>query len=486
MNLTYDVRVYGIRSYKGKNRTTYTIRWVVGGKSFQDTFATKALAESERSALVVAQRQGIAFDVTSGLPEPKVRKLNDRSWLELAMDFVSEKWGEWSPKHRRNTADALTGITLSLLETQRGAPSERAMRAALNGWAFNASRRRAVGGGTAPSVPDDFREAMEWLGGHCRRTSELDDSALLRKVLNASMLRQDGNPAAASTARRKRAALSGVLKYAVQLRLIQSNPLPRVGRTIPKIDDGVDRRTVPNGEQALALLAAVREIMPDLEAWFGCIYYSALRPEEVNHLKDDEFQRPKEEGGWGWFSLTGATVEVSDAWGEHTGPTEDRELKHRARRSVRRVPVPPALVKLILNHIEKYGVGPDGRIFISRRGPGGRFLASAGHPVTSSTVSRVWQAARKEALTPTQIAAGLARVPYHLRHACVSLWLNAGVPPTQVAEWAGHSVRVLLSVYAACLDGQEESALRRIQGVLDPPSVAEEGKETSPRIPHNE
>lgn len=57
----------------------------------------------------------------------------------------------------------------------------------------------------------------------------------------------------------------------------------------------------------------------------------------------------------------------------------------------------------------------------------------------------------------------LARRPHDPRHACVSTWLNAGVPPAQVAEWAGHSVEVLLRVYAKCIDGSDEAALRRIE-----------------------
>jgi integrase len=61
----------------------------------------------------------------------------------------------------------------------------------------------------------------------------------------------------------------------------------------------------------------------------------------------------------------------------------------------------------------------------------------------------------------------LARQPYDLRHAAVSLWLNAGVPATQVAEWAGHSVNVLLKVYAKCLDGQDEVARRRVEAALN-------------------
>lgn len=46
-------------------------------------------------------------------------------------------------------------------------------------------------------------------------------------------------------------------------------------------------------------------------------------------------------------------------------------------------------------------------------------------------------------------------------------WLGAGVPPTQVAEWAGHSVAVLLQIYAKCLAGQEDAARRRIEAALN-------------------
>jgi hypothetical protein len=36
-----------------------------------------------------------------------------------------------------------------------------------------------------------------------------------------------------------------------------------------------------------------------------------------------------------------------------------------------------------------------------------------------------------------------------------------------VAEWAGHSVEVLLRVYAKCIEGQHETAKRRIAAALD-------------------
>lgn len=85
------------------------------------------------------------------------------------------------------------------------------------------------------------------------------------------------------------------------------------------------------------------------------------------------------------------------------------------------------------------------------------------------TVYRTWSRARATALPADLVSTVLAQRPYDLRHACVSTWLNAGVSPAQVAAWAGHSVDVLLKVYASCLDGEESVALNRIEGTLKDP-----------------
>jgi integrase len=77
-------------------------------------------------------------------------------------------------------------------------------------------------------------------------------------------------------------------------------------------------------------------------------------------------------------------------------------------------------------------------------------------------------------LTSAEYNSPLARRVYDLRHACVSTWLNGGVPPTQVAEWAGHSVAVLLKVYAKCTGGQDQIAKRRIEDALRDPGASGE------------
>jgi integrase len=81
-------------------------------------------------------------------------------------------------------------------------------------------------------------------------------------------------------------------------------------------------------------------------------------------------------------------------------------------------------------------------------------------------IVRAWRRAREEVLTEEVAMSPLAKTPYDLRHAAVSTWLNGGVPPTSVAEWAGHSVEVLVKIYAKCLDGGEAAIRQRVQAAL--------------------
>jgi integrase len=79
----------------------------------------------------------------------------------------------------------------------------------------------------------------------------------------------------------------------------------------------------------------------------------------------------------------------------------------------------------------------------------------------------VWRKARQLGLSPEQAASPLASDPYDLRHAAVSTWLAAGLPPAEVAERAGHTVDVLLKVYAKVLDGQRETSNHKIDQLIN-------------------
>lgn len=87
--------------------------------------------------------------------------------------------------------------------------------------------------------------------------------------------------------------------------------------------------------------------------------------------------------------------------------------------------------------------------------------------IRPATYAKFWADARRDVLTEVQYDSPLGKRPYDLRHARMSTWLNAGVPAPQIAEWAGHSVEMLLSTYAKCVDGQEDLARKRIEQALD-------------------
>jgi integrase len=193
---------------------------------------------------------------------------------------------------------------------------------------------------------------------------------------------------------------------------------------MPKVSSQVDRRSVVNPRQARALLGAVRAQQPSgprLVTFFAVMYYAGLRPEEAISLSRDNVIMP----------------------------THDRP-------DSRVVPTHPELTRLLREHLDKFGTAPDGRLFGGVRGG----------ELPTITYRRAWIKARQATLSAAEQASPLARRPYDLRHACLSTWLNGGVYPTQVAEWAGHGVDVLLRIYAKCVVGQDELAKRRISEAL--------------------
>lgn len=121
------------------------------------------------------------------------------------------------------------------------------------------------------------------------------------------------------------------------------------------------------------------------------------------------------------------------------------------------MPCPPELTELIHAHIAEFDVAPDGRLFVGERNQA---------ELPKLTIVRAWKAAREEVFVEGVLASPLAKRPYDLRHAAVSTWLDGGIPPTQVAEWAGQSVEVLLRIYAKCLDGEQELLRQRVQRAL--------------------
>lgn len=467
MNTTYNVRVYKTETRKNKDGkvTSYRVLWQTGGKPWKKPFSKEAQADAYRSSLVTAARNGEAFSLVTG--EPVSWKRTDRvemSWYDFACKFVDMKWKGASAKYRQDIARALTAATPAMLASEQGKPDELDLRTAMRRWGFNTKQRS--------EASNDVADALRWLAVNAKPVSALADPGLVRDLLDVATSRLDGKRAATSTVLRNKTILQNALDYAVELKLLTGNPIKGLKWKLPKTTYEVDRRSVVNHVQARALLDAVGKQSrsgPRLVAFFGVMYYTALRPEEVVNLRGHNVTLPdlvrNEETGeweepadaWGELHFAIAAPFAGREWTDDGTLREERALKHRPDGHTRTVPCPPALTRILRAHLAApHGKGPDGRLFWGEQGG----------ELPGITYRRAWQKARKAAFTDQEHASPLARRVYDLRHACVSTWLNAGVPATQVAEWAGHSVEVLLRIYAKCIVGQDEAAKRRISEAL--------------------
>ncbi len=453
---TSDVRFWTVRKKESTRKdkaVSYEVRWVVGRRAKSTTRKTRALAENFLSQLRQAAREGELFDTESGLPGSLETAAPAKTWLSFVLSYVDVKWPHAAAKTRESMTDALATVTAALVEDMPGRPDEQSIREALRQHML-APASRGV------NRRSEVALAASWLERASLPLPELAKTRVARLGLNALMLRMDGSAAAATTIRRKRAVFYNALQYAVELEDLPANPLDRIKWKPPKVAEVVDRRVVVNPRQAQELLTAVTYASQldrgrHLKAFFACLYFAALRPGEAKALRQQDCFLPEE--GWGRLTLSDSIPETNSRWTDSGDTHDNRGLKHRAAEDTRPVPIPPKLVAILREHIAEFGVGDDGRLFRTRRG----------RPISQGTYGKAWANARLFALTPDRIASPIAARPYDLRHAAVSLWLNAGVPATQVAQRAGHGVDVLLRVYATCIDGDEEIANSRISDALE-------------------
>lgn len=306
--------------------------------------------------------------------------------------------------------------------------------------------------------PEDIAAALDWIARKSVDITALNTPSVVRSALDALSQKMDGTAAADNTVNRKRTVFSNCLRYAVERELLTTLPLDKVDWTPPETDDEIDFQFVPGPKLARKLIEAVGaqgERGRHLRAFFGCLYYAANRPGEACNLRESDFTLPEE--GWGEVLLSSSTPRVGSGWTDSGESFDSRGLKKRARKATRPVPIPPVLVRMIREHIKEFGTAEDGRLF--RAVLGGHLL--------SKEYGELWKAARLAVLSDSEVASPLAEVPYSLRHAGVSLWLESGVSPAEVARRAGHSIAVLFRFYAKAIHRSQERSNRQIERALE-------------------
>ncbi|MBT2232322.1 tyrosine-type recombinase/integrase [Nonomuraea sp. NEAU-A123] len=453
MNTTYYVQLGQIQQRSNRGTPAYIARWRVAGKDKSKTFRTKGLANAFMSDLRQATKMGEEFDVATGLPVSMLAsESSGPSFLDFAQAYVLRRWNTSAARTRETDAYALLTLVPALVADAPRRPTTEDLREILKIHVLLPESRRA-------DLTTSQAAALSWLERASLPLAVLGEAHVLRTALDAISVTFAGFPAGANTVRRKRPVLHHLLEHAVEQKVFSSNPLDEIKWTVPRAVTVVDPRTVVNPVQARQLLDAVpkvgRKRGPRLKALFACIYYAALRPEEAADLRLRNCTLP--ETGWGLIVLEKARPQATKRWTNSGETHESRSLKHRADKETPEIPIPPVLVAMLREHIAEFGAAKDGRIFST--GTGGSY--------SSSAHSYVWQEARKLALAPEQAVSSLAARPYDLRHTAVSLWLNVGVPAPEVAKRAGHSVDVLLRVYAKCIDGQQEQVNSKINNALD-------------------
>jgi integrase len=360
------------------------------------------------------------------------------------------KWPHAAAHTRAGIADALATITPALVTTAAGRPPAPMLRAALYAHAYNPSR-------PSPPPGTEAARALAWAECHSLPLAELQDQQVARRALDAVTARLDGRRAAATTITRKRAVLHGAAGWAVELGLLTANPLDSIRWKAPRTTVAADRRAAASPPQVQAILDEISRSRPELTAFFGCLYLAALRPEEAVALRQDCCHLPA--CGWGRLIIDTAAPRTAAAWTDTRTSHEHRGLKQRPEGATRTIPIPPGLVRLLADHLRAYATATDGRLFAGARGG----------ILSESTYGRAWHAARAAALGPALAATPLARRPYDLRHAALSLWVTAGVPPEEAAARAGNSITVLHAVYTHPVPGQEKAANTLIDRALHPP-----------------
>jgi len=339
-----EIRVWSVQLRRGARSRPYFVRWSVNGtERGPKTFPTFEEADAYRMRLALAARDGMKWDLTTGLPV---------AWSELGeLDVASFCRSYWrkrakglKPRSRAAWAETLSRFVAAAMPSRAAA-----MPGKMNDLA------RWVSGDDVPAI-------QEWVSRWSPKMSSLD-ARKLERVHDALLVGVDGDPLSAATLRRRFTHALAVLNAAVKEGLLETVELEKPTDAYYENVATVIDMKFPNLDTMLKVVSAVRshqpgsrtyEVMSAIGVLAGC------RPSEIVMLETDDLDLPEE--GFGEITISHARVGVP---GYSDDPEEDGLPK--ARRSRRTVPAHPTLVKIIREYLDEMGI-ERGPIFRTRKG----------------------------------------------------------------------------------------------------------------------
>jgi integrase len=235
------------------------------------------------------------------------------------------------------------------------------------------------------------------------------------------------------------AVLRNALECAVREEVVPRNVARLVKVSVPnyKVSRGV---TVQQAKTTLRAAADHR-----FYALYVLALFLGLRRGELLGLR------------WEDVDLDGEKLEVVQTLQRVGGAL--RLVPPKTEDSARTIPLPLPCLEALREHMKKQfaersDAWPDwedhGLVFPSRRGT----------PMEPDNLRRSWYAIRT--------AAGLGQTRFHdLRHTCVTLLLDLGVPPHVVRDIVGHSdIEVTMTIYAHVSLDEKRKALRKLGDAL--------------------
>lgn len=425
-----------------KAKRRWVVRWRVEGRDRMRKFASRAQAERLRSELLVASSAGHDFDLATGLPAAWVEE--DVSFLDWACQWLELKWPGWAGNTRRAAVEVMVAFVPHMIRS--GAPQPPLSVRDLRAWLYAEA--------LVPNVKvDSSTPVAKWFEKHSLALSEIGPVEV-ETALRGGLTRLNGKPVAASTAARRKNMLSSLFKAAVRRELMASNPVERIEWRNPMLSKRLDVATVPSVDDVRDLANLVWSLPRDgsrYAAVFDLMGFAGLRPSEVSGVEVNDLQLPNE--GWGIVRLRRAVTNPGERYARDTNAYETKELKHRASGDIREVPIPPETVARLQRHMDRFPPR-DGSVFLN----------ADGNPIASAAYSRVFKRARAQLWPEGHKLAKV--VPYDLRHSAATIMLRAGVPPAEVAIRLGHSVDMLMKVYAGVFDGERERSNALIDAEL--------------------